>query len=165
MNATEIMQKAKAEGWKRAQVKAACYEFKVPTEQREEIYAALGMAATGPATPAPAPEVAAAPRAETSAADNFGNMTLKFPAIDKLTGLPLPAGTRVIGVRLGGEWDFTAVRTDPKNFRKACEAALLSNSPDGGELDSTDYRLLASYGKEFPYFQKFIAIEIPGLAN
>ena len=35
-------------------------------------------------------------------------MTLKFAATDILTGQPLAAGTSVEGVKLGGQWDFTA---------------------------------------------------------
>lgn len=172
MNAQQILETAKSEGWKRKQVKEACYAHKIEIAQREAIYAALGMAATGPAQAAEvaqaAPEQPEPIAAQTKEAA-FGNMTLKFAATDKLTGETISAGTRVIGVRLGGEWDFTAVRTNAANFRKACEAALFSNDPEeggpNGNLDSDDYRLLASYGNEFPYFQRFIACDVPGLAH
>jgi len=46
MNAQQIIETAKSEKWKRKQVKQVCYSHKVPVEEREEIYAALGFAPT-----------------------------------------------------------------------------------------------------------------------
>lgn len=170
MNAQQIIDVAKAEHWKRKQVKEACYQHKISLEEREAIYASLGMAPTQ-AAPTPEPEPEPAPRVirheGPKPAKPFGNFTLKYDAVDKLTGKTLVAGTRVIGFKIGGEWDFTAEQTDEGTFRKVCEAALFSNGVDeggpDGELDSDDYRLLASYGNEYPYFTRFIACHVPGL--
>lgn len=174
LTADQIETRAKAEGWKRADVKQACYQNKVPIEAREAIYARLGMAATGPAyTPPIEYQLAEAlglpePLVTPSGAAAFGNMLLKFPAKDALTGTDLSAGQRVIGFKSGGGWNFTTADVGMKDFRKAIEAAALVNiaHDEGGqcECDHEDYLLLEDFGGRFPHFRKSIWGEVPGLA-
>jgi hypothetical protein len=161
--AQQVLDQARTEGWKRAQVKAACYERKVPNQEREAIYAALGMAHTSPSQAASDAETWARARRRRPR-PLFGNMDLSFPARDRLTGEHLAAGTRVIGFKVGGQWEFTAEPVAPEDFRKACEALLLSNDDDDGyDLDHEDLDLLAEFGRRYPRFAVSIGCDVPGL--
>lgn len=170
MNAQQILEAAKSQVWKRGQVKAACYEHKVPVAEREAIYAALGMAPTAAAVPSPPTENARPVTTAPAPRKAKGVMTLKYAATDFLTGSKLEAGTDAIGVKMGGRWDFTAAPgVSLEDARRALEVLLLSMGDDEGGphgvLDHEDYRTLLQFGERFPYYAARIATEVPGLAN
>ena len=77
-------------------------------------------------------------------------MILKFPAHDILTGAQLRTGTNVVGVKIGGQWDFTAEPITTAEFRKLRTAMLLSHGEDNGQMDHEDYELLRIYGLRYP---------------
>lgn len=88
-------------------------------------------------------------------------MQLDHEVQDALTGKPLPAGTRLIGVELGGGWDYTAecvTEDDFRHFREAC----LSDEED---LDHEDYYILEEFGRRFRYAGGLISHYLPGLAD
>lgn len=166
MNAQQILDSARTNNWNRKQVKQACFDHKIDLAERESIYAALGMAPTGPAQvvgqPAAKSATAISPVATPIA--RRGNMTLKFPAQDCLTGLPLEAGTDVTGVKLGGTWDFTAEPIGAGEFRKLREAVLTSMDDEAEQiLDHEDYSLLAEFGRKYSHVAAIIGVEVPGL--
>lgn len=90
-------------------------------------------------------------------------MVLRFPAEDEFTGLQLQPGTQVVGVKLGGEWSFTAESIDWRTFKKVVEARLLSLDPEDPGLDHEDYALLLEFGQRYPAFGRLIGCEVPGL--
>jgi hypothetical protein len=182
--AQQVLDQARAEGWKRSQVKAACYERKVPKEEREAIYAALGMAPTGlpnntPAAdrqgPPPPPDDGVGEEDGDDDLDHvenprfpstvFENMALPWRERDILTGQQLTVGTRVVGCKVFDEcWAVTAELGWWEVFGKLCEALVLSQDRKcHSMLDDEDLELLAEFGRMYPHFRQQIECKVPGL--
>ena len=110
------------------------------------------------------PAVAPAPKTPTL---GKGQFALRFAAKDCLSGKQLEAGSIVTGVKLGGQWDFTAEPISLQDFRKLREAMLISLDPDeggpDGQLDHEDYYILAEFGAKYPHVASMIGCEVPGL--
>lgn len=169
MTFEQITEAAKSQNWGNRKLRDALFTAGLKS-RFDEALAAIGR----PRTPQPATSVAQppsiAPLESTHASvPKFGNMTLKFPAKDVLTGRPLAAGTRVIGLKVGGGWDFTTEPIGVAEFRKLREAMLLSLDPDEGgtlhELDHEDYRLLEDFGNRYPEVAAMIGVAVPGLED
>lgn len=163
----EFIADAKASGWSRKETRDQLYRINDPVvwARRNEILTALGFAPAPqpqPAVAAPAPQpVTAQPKLAK------GEMLLSYPAKDCLTGAELAAGTKVVAVKLGGEWDFTAEPISFRDFKHLREAMLFSlgdeeGGPDG-LLDHEDYAILAEYGGKYPHVAAMIGCAVPGL--
>lgn len=169
MNANEFVAQSKTHGWNRKQTRNELYRLNDPAlwAQRDEILTALGFAATAQPVAAAQPAVATLvtqPIAPPAPRLGKGQFTLKYPAQDCLTGEQLAAGTIVTGVKLGGEWDFTAEPISYADFANLRDAMLHTFTEDEDpQLDHEDYYLLQEFGTKYPHVRAMIGCDVPGL--